>query len=197
MRPSRVTTGRSLIPWVAVTIFSGPVSDRSMRRLPMVISAMRMPSLKASMVWARSRAESPASARRNWSGMTLISGAPISRPGRGRVRCPSLRGSTSRMISSARRATSILTSRSGPEISKRIDRDPPMPREKSEDWRTEARVPGSLRTGFSIKSSNSPARAGSTALAPTKARSARATKKKCLILGGSPGLDSGPDTLAQ
>ncbi len=72
-----------------------------------------------------------------------------------------------------------------------------MPREKIDDWRTEARVPGSFRTGFSIRSSSSAARVGSTALAPTKARSERATKKKFLILGGSPGFDSGPVSLAQ
>ncbi len=81
-------------------------------------------------------------------------------------------------------------------MSIRMLREPPIPREKMEDCRTAPRVPGSLRTGSSITSSSSLARVGSTELAPTKACSGRATKKKCLILGGWPGSDSGPDTLA-
>ena len=72
-----------------------------------------------------------------------------------------------------------------------------MPRENSDAWRTEARVPGSRKIGASISGISSAARMGSTALAPMKAESRCETKKKLRILGGSPGFDSGPLTLAQ
>ena len=59
------------------------------------------------------------------------------------------------------------------------------------------KVPGSRNTGSCNTGISSPARCGSTAAAPRKVRARVATKKKRCILTGSPGADSGPETLAQ
>ena len=83
--PDDVTTGMLSIPWVVRMARFGPVSVKSVRRPPIVTSATRNPSLKASMVAASSRALTPASSSRVRSGTTLTSGAPRLRPGRGRI----------------------------------------------------------------------------------------------------------------
>ena len=54
--PELVTTGRLSIPCVLTILRFGPVSIKSMRLPSTVISMTRMPSLKASMVSASSRA---------------------------------------------------------------------------------------------------------------------------------------------
>ncbi len=59
------------------------------------------------------------------------------------------------------------------------------------------KVPGSRNTGSRSTGISSPARCGSTAIAPRKVVEGRATKKKRSILGGSSGADSGPETAAQ
>ena len=54
------------------------------------------------------------------------------------------------------------------------------------------KVPGSRNTGSLRTGISSPARWGSTDMAPTKVKALRATKKKRAIFGGWPGADSGP-----
>ena len=90
--PSGVTMGSAPIPWVSVTLSWGPLSVRSMRFPSTVTSTIRRPSLKASTVRPRSVALISLSARRTGSGVTRISGAPSSSPGRGRSWLPSANG---------------------------------------------------------------------------------------------------------
>ena len=86
IRPVGVTTGKLPTSCVRrpLRIVVSPLSVRSSRRLPTLISATRKPSLNASTVAARSCVVSPASARRTRSGINRTSGAPSSRPGIGR-----------------------------------------------------------------------------------------------------------------
>ena len=59
------------------------------------------------------------------------------------------------------------------------------------------KVPGSRNTGSRSTGISSPARCGSMEAAPRNVLARLATKKKRWIFGGSPGADSGPETLAQ
>ena len=71
------------------------------------------------------------------------------------------------------------------------------PRPKIERCDITPKVPGSRNTGFESTGISSATRVASLAAAPTMVRSRNVTKKKCLILGGSPAAASGPDSLAQ
>ena len=65
-----------------------------MRRPSTLTSATLIPSLKASMDKPNSRAERPLSERLTLSGVTLTSGSPSVRDGRGLTRLPLLGGKT-------------------------------------------------------------------------------------------------------
>ena len=192
--PVPVTMGKLPIPCVDLIAWSGPLSTRPKRFEPTLISSTFVPSFRTSMVWPKSFAVNPAAAKRCKLGTMRISGASISRPGRGRTWLPSRRGNARRTLWSASRATSKIVFRFSPEIFKLITREPPIWRPKIDDWAMIPRIPGSLNTDLRNTGTNSPARVMSTELAPTSVKLRKAKKKKLAILGGSPGLDSGPLT---
>ncbi len=76
-------------------------------------------------------------------------------------------------------------------------RPPPTDRPNSEGWNTKAKVPGSWKAAACIIGMRSRTRSGSTEVPPMKARPLKATRMKRSNLGGSPGADSGPVSLAQ
>ena len=195
--PARVTTGMAPMPWVWVMVSIGPRKVRSIRSPSTVTSATRKPSLYASTVEASSNALTPLSAKRVGSGITRTSGAPSSSPGIGRVWCPSFRGKTWLVSKKACNAVPKITSRSPPDTSIEIEREPPTPRPNKDAWLINPNVPGSAKIGPDRMGISSPARPSSNAVAPTKLLVWVETKKKFSIIGGPPRTISRPALVTQ
>ena len=127
------------------------------------------PSLNTSTAVDNSRTVTPARARAVKSGVMRIWAAPVSREGRARIWLPSRRENRASSAAFACIATGRTSSRVGPTISTRMDRDPPTDRPKSDACWTNARAPGSANTGRASTICNSLTRDGSFAAAPAKA----------------------------